>query len=95
MTGRLLDFPPLVPSQPTADPDAGALLRRAATIRMMLEQIGLYLHYAIEQAADCAPVGAIDRKALDRSIDAYLGDLKGELVGSIEAAADMLTEERR
>jgi hypothetical protein len=85
----------------TAKPHAFALspepedfTARAILCEALLDRVKLHLSALVEEAAENDSTLIIREAGLTQTIDAHLGDLAGDITGTLEQAAERLREER-
>jgi hypothetical protein len=76
------------------DPEPEDFTARAICCESLIDRVKVHLTALIEDAAQNDPGRLIRDAGLAASIDAHLGDLKSDITGTLEQAAERILDER-
>ncbi|HLH96320.1 MAG TPA: hypothetical protein VKW08_14495 [Xanthobacteraceae bacterium] len=78
----------------TLEPAPEDFTARAVLCEELIDRVRTHLSALVEEAAENDAAQLIREARLTQSIDAYLGDLAGDITGTLEHVAERLREER-
>jgi hypothetical protein len=76
------------------EPAPEAFTDRAICCEALIDRVRLHLTALVAEAAENEPGRAIRDAELTEAIDAHLGDLKGDITGTLEQVAERIGEDR-
>lgn len=76
------------------DPDPDDFTARAICCEALIDHVAAQLVALLEEAADNDPGAFVRDAGLAASVDAHLGDLKGDITGTLEKVAERLRDDR-